>query len=59
MNYQNIIYLRTYLADPYYDKANVQLRIKYLESNKPALTVICCQLADPIWELEIEVMAAK
>ena len=59
MNYQNIVSLRTYLADPSYDEANVQLRIKYLGTNKPASTVICCQLLDPKWKLEIEATAAK
>lgn len=59
MDYQNIISLRTYLADPSYDEANVRLRIKYLGANKPALTVICCQLLDPKWKLEVEAMAAK
>ena len=41
MDYENIVSLRTYLADPVYDEANVQLRIKYLGNNKPASTVIC------------------
>jgi enamine deaminase RidA (YjgF/YER057c/UK114 family) len=47
------------LADPSYDEANVQLRIKYLGNNQPASTVICCQLLDPKWKLEVEAMAAK
>jgi 2-iminobutanoate/2-iminopropanoate deaminase len=59
MTYENIVSIRTYLADPSYDEANVQLRIKYLGDNQPALTVICCQLLDPKWKLEIEVTAAK
>ncbi len=37
---------RTYLADPMHDEANVQLRMKYMGNNKPALTVICCRLLD-------------
>ena len=59
MDYENIISLRTYLADPSFDEANVQLRVKYLGDNKPALTVVCCQLLDPKWKLEVEAMAAK
>jgi 2-iminobutanoate/2-iminopropanoate deaminase len=59
MNYSNIISVRTYLADPAYDEANVQLRMKYLGDNRPALTVICCQLLEKKWQVEIEVMAAK
>lgn len=59
MDYENIVSLRTYLADPADDEANVQLRVKYLGDNKPALTVVCCQLLDPKWKLEVEAMAAK
>jgi enamine deaminase RidA (YjgF/YER057c/UK114 family) len=59
MDYSNLVSIRTYLADPSYDEANVQLRMKYLGDNKPALTVVCCQLLDPKWKLEVEAMAAK
>jgi 2-iminobutanoate/2-iminopropanoate deaminase len=46
MTYDNIISIRTYLADPAYDEANVQLRMKYLGTNRPASTVVCCQLLE-------------
>jgi enamine deaminase RidA (YjgF/YER057c/UK114 family) len=59
MGYQHLVSIRTYLADPSYDEANVQLRMKYLGDNKPALTVICCQLLESKWKLEVEAMAAK
>jgi enamine deaminase RidA (YjgF/YER057c/UK114 family) len=59
MDYSNLVSIRTYLADPSYDEANVQLRMKYLGSNQPASTVVCCQLLDPKWKLEVEAMAAK
>ena len=58
MNYKNIVSLRTYLASPEYDEANVQLRMKYLGHNEPASTVICCQLLESKWKLEIEAIAA-
>jgi enamine deaminase RidA (YjgF/YER057c/UK114 family) len=58
MSYQNLVSLRFYLAGPQYDEANVQLRAKYLGDHRPALTVICCQLLDPRWKLEVEAMAA-
>jgi enamine deaminase RidA (YjgF/YER057c/UK114 family) len=58
MTYANIISLRTYLSSPEYDEPNVKLRMKYLGENQPALTVICCQLLDPKWKLEIEAVAA-
>jgi 2-iminobutanoate/2-iminopropanoate deaminase len=59
MDYQHLVMVRTYLADPSYDEANVRLRVKYLGENKPSLTVICCQLLEPRWKLEVEAMAAK
>ena len=59
MDYSNLVSIRTYLADPSYDEANVQLRIKFLGDNKPSSTVVCCQLLDPKWKLEVEAMAAK
>src|SRR5688572_9807835 len=38
MDYQDIVSVRTYLSDPSNDEANVQLRVKYLGSSRPALT---------------------
>lgn len=59
MTYQNIVSLRTYLASPEYDDANVALRKKYLGTHQPASTVICAQLLLPSWKLEVEAMAAE
>lgn len=59
MDYHDLVSLRTYLAGSQYDEANVRLRVKYLGDYQPASTVICCQLLDPRWKLEIEAMAAK
>ena len=58
MDFDNIVSLRTYLASPEYDEPNVLMRVKFLGSHRPALTVVCCQLLDPKWKLEIEAMAA-
>jgi 2-iminobutanoate/2-iminopropanoate deaminase len=58
MSYENIISLRTYLANPEYGDANVKLRVKYLGNNEPSSTVICCQLLETKWKLEIEAIAA-
>jgi 2-iminobutanoate/2-iminopropanoate deaminase len=58
MTYGNIVSLRTYLSSPAYDEPNVRLRVKYLGNNRPASTVICCQLLDSKWKLEIEAVAA-
>ena len=54
----NLVSVRTYLADPQYDEANVAMRVKVLGDHEPTLTVVCCQLLDPRWKLEIEAMAA-
>lgn len=58
MTFANLVSLRFYLANPRYDEANVQMRAKHLGSHQPSLTVICCQLLDPRWKLEVEAMAA-
>jgi enamine deaminase RidA (YjgF/YER057c/UK114 family) len=58
MELSNIVSLRTYLSDPRYDEPNVSMRVKYMGSHRPASTVVCCQLLDPKWKLEIEAVAA-
>lgn len=58
MSYDNIISIRTYLASPEYDEDNVQIRMKYMGDNQPSSTVICCQLLEPTWKLEVEAVAA-
>ena len=58
MSFSNLVSLRTYLADPQYDEANVRMRVKYLGNHEVSSTVICCQLLDPKWKLEIEAVAA-
>jgi len=58
MDYENIVSLRTYLSSAEFDEPNVKLRMKYLGGNQPALTVICCQLLEPKWKLEMEAVAA-
>jgi 2-iminobutanoate/2-iminopropanoate deaminase len=58
MDIPNLISLRTYLADPADDEANVRLRMRHLGSHRCASTVICCRLLEPRWKLELEAMAA-
>lgn len=58
MTVQNLVSLRFYLADPKFDEANVRMRAKHLGEHSVALTVICCQLLDPKWKLEVEAVAA-
>jgi 2-iminobutanoate/2-iminopropanoate deaminase len=58
MTVANLVSLRTYLADPKYDEANVRMRVRFLGTHAPSSTVVCCQLLDPRWKLEVEAMAA-
>jgi enamine deaminase RidA (YjgF/YER057c/UK114 family) len=58
MGVSNLVSIRTYLADPGDDEANVRMRMKHLEGHAPASTVVCCQLLDPLWKLEVEAVAA-
>jgi 2-iminobutanoate/2-iminopropanoate deaminase len=58
MDLHNLVSVRTYLAEPEYDEANVRMRVKFLGTHEPTLTVVCCRLLDPRWKLEIEAMAA-
>lgn len=58
MELKDVVSLRTYLADPKYDEPNVGMRMKHMGEHRPALTVVCCQLLDPKWKLEMEVVAA-
>ena len=59
MDYRDLVSLRVYLASPDDREASTRLRMKYLGEHRPAVTVVCCQLLDPAWKLEIEGMAAK
>ncbi len=58
MDYRNIVSLRTYLSDPKYREENNQTSMKYLGANEPSSTVVCCQLLESKWKLEIEAVAA-
>ena len=58
MGVEHLVSLRTYLADPADDEANVLMRAKHLGSHRPSSTVVCCRLLDPSWKLEVEAVAA-
>lgn len=58
MELGNLVSLRTYLADPSDDEANVRMRVKFLGDHRPSSTVVCCRLLDPRWKLEVEAIAA-
>ncbi|APV48867.1 hypothetical protein BWI17_03735 [Betaproteobacteria bacterium GR16-43] len=58
MTVSNLVSLRTYLADPKDDEANAQMRLKQLGAHRVSSTVVCCQLLEPKWKVEIEAVAA-
>jgi enamine deaminase RidA (YjgF/YER057c/UK114 family) len=58
MDITNLVSLRTYLADPKFDEANARMRAKQLGSHRVVSTVVCCQLLEPRWKLEVEAVAA-
>jgi 2-iminobutanoate/2-iminopropanoate deaminase len=58
MSVNNLVSLRTYLADPQFDEANARMRLKQLGSHRVSSTVICCRLLESKWKLEIEAVAA-
>jgi enamine deaminase RidA (YjgF/YER057c/UK114 family) len=58
MDYRDLVSIRTYLASPEDDEANVRLRQRYLGDHRPASTVICCRLLESRWKLEVEAVAA-
>lgn len=55
----DLVSLRTFLADPADDEANVRMRVKRLGTQEISLTVVCCRLLDPRWKLEMEAVAAR
>ena len=59
MEYTDLISMRFYLASPEFDELNMRLRKKYLGDHEVALTVICAQLLETNWKLEIEAIAAQ
>ena len=58
LDVSNLVSLRTYLAAPEYDEPNARMREQQLGSHRVSSTVVCCQLLDPAWKLEIEAVAA-
>jgi len=58
MDIGNLVSLRTYLADPKFDEPNARMRATQLGSHRVASTVVCCQLLERKWKLEIEAVAA-
>ena len=58
MTITDLVSLRTYLSDPSLDEANARMREKQLGTHRVASTVVCCQLLETKWKVEIEAVAA-
>jgi 2-iminobutanoate/2-iminopropanoate deaminase len=58
MSTTDLVFLRTYLADPSLDEANALMREKQLGGHRVSSTVVCCQLLETKWKVEIEAVAA-
>ncbi len=59
MAYDDLVSLRFYLADPADDPANVAILTRRLGAHRCARTVICAQLLEPTWRIEVEAVAAR
>jgi 2-iminobutanoate/2-iminopropanoate deaminase len=59
MTFADVVSLRFYLADPAFDAGNVAVLMSHLGGHRAARTVICAQLLEPEWLIEIEAIAAR
>ena len=59
MNLNNLVSLRTYLADPADRVLDAKLRKEHLGDHEVALTVVSATLLVPTWKLEMEAVAAS
>ncbi len=58
MTTDNIVRLTTYLSDRAYAEKNTQARMRALNGRVVPTTAIICDLYDPSWLIEVEVIAA-
>lgn len=54
---QDLVQVRTYLADRAYREVNSRVRRAVLGAHEPTLTVVVCDLYDETWVAEIEAVA--
>jgi 2-iminobutanoate/2-iminopropanoate deaminase len=59
MSRTDLVSLRFYLAEAAFDPANVAILRAQLGEHRAARTVICAQLLEPGWLIELEAIAAK
>ena len=58
MGVENLVSLRTYLANPENRVADAKIRKKHLGDHEVALTVVAATLLHPSWKLEMEAVAS-
>ena len=54
---QDLVQVRTYLADRVHREVNSSVRRDVLGSHEPALTVVVCDLYEDSWVAEVEAVA--
>jgi enamine deaminase RidA (YjgF/YER057c/UK114 family) len=59
MDTADLVSLRFYLAEAAFDPANVGILRAHLGEHRAARTVLCAQLLEPSWLIELEAIAAK
>ena len=59
MSVADLVSLRFYLAEAAHDPANVAILREHLVDHLTARTVVCQQLLEPNWLVELEAVAAK
>jgi enamine deaminase RidA (YjgF/YER057c/UK114 family) len=59
MRLTDLVSLRFYLRDPSHDAANVEIVKAQLGDHRAARTVVCAELLEPHWLIELEAIAAK
>ena len=56
--YDNVVKVTTYLSSHEHRMEYRALRDEILGGRRPALTVVICDIFDPAWLLEVDVIAA-
>jgi len=59
MDWSHVAKVTTFLGDRLHRDDNSRIRREMLGAHQPALTVIVCDIYDPRWLLEIEVVAMR
>lgn len=58
MGVGNLVFLRTFLANPEFRVADAKIRKRHLGDHEVGLTVVAATLLNPAWKLEVEAVAS-